>query len=233
MDFQQSSNVAEPLVYLVDDDADLREEMVHGLRRLGVNALGFPGAAALYRAYAASPCDIVILDVGLAGEDGLSIAAHLRAARPIGIIMATARGSIDDRVKGLETGADAYLVKPVDIRELAATVGMLKQRVAHHAPAPAPQTRWALEEGGWVLSDGKGGRLRLTTSEQRLLGRLFSERGKVVERRAIVEAIGADEYEFNYAHLDTIVSRLRRRAEKSAMVIPLHTIRGLGFTFAD
>lgn len=225
---------AAPLVYLVDDDRDFCEEMVLGLSRLGLDAHGFHNAAALYRAYAVKPADVVILDIGLEGEDGLSIATHLRSSRSVGIIMATARSSIDDRVIGLRTGADAYLVKPVDVRELAATVLALNQRLTRQpAAAPPMVARWALEEGGWVLSDGMGHRLRLTTSEQHFLGRLFRERGKTVARRAIVEAMGADAYDFNYAHLDTIASRLRRRAEKSAMLIPLHTVRGLGFAFTD
>jgi DNA-binding response OmpR family regulator len=234
-ELKQVAAATAPLVYLVDDDGDLREEMVLGLSRLGLDVEGFHSAAALYRAYAARPPDIVILDIGLDGEDGLSVATHLRASRSVGIIMATARGSIDDRVNGLKTGADAYLVKPVDVRELAATVLALNQRLARQ-PVIAAATvtaSWALEEGGWVLSDGVGHRLRLTTSEQRFLGRLFSERGKIVERRAIVEAMGADVYDFNYAHLDTIASRLRRRAEKSNMLIPLHAIRGQGFAFTE
>jgi two-component system response regulator PhoP len=224
-----------PLVYLVDDDGDFREEMLLGLSGLGLDVRGFGSAAALYREYAARPADIVILDIGLEGEDGLAIATHLRASRSVGIIMATARGSIDDRIIGLRTGADAYLVKPVDVRELAATVQALNLRLARQpAITPTPTApRWALEEGGWVLADGMGHRLRLTTSEQRFLGRLFSERGKTVTRRAIVEAMGADIYDFNYAHLDTIASRLRRRAEKSNMLIPLHAIRGEGFAFTD
>lgn len=233
-ELKRTGVAATPLVYLVDDDGDFREEMVLGLTGLGLDVHGFGSAAALYRQYAARPADIVILDIGLQGEDGLSIATHLRASRSVGIIMATARSSIDDRVNGLKTGADAYLVKPIDVRELAATVLALNQRLTRQLAAAAPAVpRWTLEEGGWVLSDGMGHRLRLTTSEQRFLGRLFSERGKTVERRAIVEAMGADVYEFNYAHLDTIASRLRRRAEKSNMLIPLHAIRGIGFAFAD
>jgi DNA-binding response OmpR family regulator len=225
-----------PLVYLVDDDGDFREEMVLGLSRLGLEAHGFHDAAALYRVCAARPPDVVVLDIGLEGEDGLSIATHLRASRSLGIVMATARSSIDDRVDGLMKGADAYLVKPIDVRELAATVVALNERLkglraASQSRPPTP--KWALAESGWVLTDGLGHRLRLTTSEQRFLGRLFSERGKTVERRALVEAIGADVYDFNYGHLDTIASRLRRRAEKSNMSLPLHTIRGSGFTFSD
>ncbi len=221
-----------PLVYLVDDDGDFREEMVLGLSRLGLNVQGFHGAADFYRACAARPCDIVILDIGLDGEDGLSIAAHMRTSQSVGIVMATARGSVEDRVNGLKNGADAYLVKPIDVRELAATVVAVHERLnRHHIPAPPATSAWALVEGGWVLTDGVGNRLRLTFSEQRLLGRLFSERGNTVERRALVEAMGEDVHDFNYAHLDTIVSRLRRKAEKSNMVLPLHAIRGLGLAF--
>ncbi|HEX2885148.1 response regulator transcription factor [Vineibacter terrae] len=231
--FKRNDVAIAPLVYLVDDDEDFREEMVLGLSSLGLNVHGFDGAASLYRAYAARPSDIVILDIGLDGEDGLSIAAHLRASQSVGIVMATARGSIDDRVGGLRTGADAYLVKPIDVRELAATVVALNNRLNRLGiPSPPPTPGWALVEGGWVLTDGMGRRLRLTAAEQRLLGRLFIEHGKTVERRALVEALGEDIYDFNYAHLDTIVSRLRRRAEKSDMVLPLHAIRGKGFAFA-
>ncbi|QEN86048.1 response regulator transcription factor [Labrys sp. KNU-23] len=231
---EQGDVAIAPLVYLVDDDEDFREEMVSGLSRLGLNVHGFGSAAALYRAYAVRPSEIVILDINLDGEDGLSIAAHLRASQSIGIIMATARGSIDDRVAGLGKGADVYLVKPIDIRELAATVVALNNRISGYRPAPPPPApQWALVEGGWTLTDGIGHRLRLTVSEQRLLGRLFRERGSTVERSALVAAMGADIYDFNYTHLDTIISRLRRRAQKSNMVLPLHAIRGLGFTFAD
>ena len=223
-----------PLVYLVDDDEDLREELVLGLSRLGLSVDGFDSAPPFYRAYAARPSDIVILDIGLDGEDGLSIVSHLRATQSVGIIMATARGSVDDKIDGLRTGADAYLIKPIDIRELAATVVALSGRLhSPRIPLVRPTSAWALLEGGWVLADGKGNRLRLTSAEQRLLGRLFAERGETVERRALVEALGEDIYEFNYAHLDTIVSRLRQRAKKSNMMLPLHAIRGIGFAFAD
>lgn len=230
----QGDVMASPIAYIVDDDADLCEEMVFGLATLGVNATAFPDAPSLYRAYAVRPSDVVIIDIGLEGEDGLSIAAHLRATQNVGIVMATARGSVDDRVTGLSVGADAYLVKPIDIRELAATVMAVNQRLGRkRTVAPAPVLRWELLEGGWVLTDGLGHRLRLTTSERHFLERLFRERGKTVGRGALVEAIGADIYDFNYAYLDTIVSRLRRRARKSGMLLPLHAIRGEGFAFTE
>jgi DNA-binding response OmpR family regulator len=150
--------------------------------------------------------------------------------------MATARGSVDDRINGLKAGADAYLVKPIDVRELAATVEALNRRLYKHSIVPSPPAttaQWTLVEGGWVLTDGIGHRLRLTTSEKRLLELLLKERGETVERRALVEAMGADVYDFNYGRLDTILSRLRRKAKQSGMLLPLHAIRGSGFTFAD
>ena len=235
-DFDTRGIATTPLIYLVDDDEDFREEMVVGLSRLGLNVQGFDGAAPLYRAYATRPSDIVILDIGLDGEDGLSIAAHLRASQSVGIVMATARGSVDDRINGLKAGADAYLVKPIDVRELAATIEALNRRLYKHSIVPSPPAttaQWTLVEGGWVLTDGMGHRLRLTTSEKRLLELLLKERGETVARRALVEAMGADVYDFNYGRLDTILSRLRRKAKQSGMLLPLHAIRGSGFTFAD
>lgn len=221
----------ETLIYLVDDDEDFREEIVFGLATFGLNVRGVESAAALYRAYAAKPSKIVILDIGLDGEDGLSIASHLRASGDVGIIMATGRGSVEDRIGGLRNGADAYLVKPVDVRELAATVEAVGARLATGSMPLRPSPDWDLVEGGWVLMDAAGHRLRLTTAEKRLLGRLFNARGEIVERQALVEALGEDVYDFNYSHLDTIVSRLRKRAKKANMTLPLHAVRGVGFTF--
>lgn len=232
---KQADVAIAPLVYLVDDDEDFREEMVAGLSRLGLNTHGFHSAEALYRAYAVKPSQIIVLDIDLKDEDGLSIAAHLRSSQSVGIIMATDREAIEDRVAGLQKGADVCLAKPIDIRELAATVFALNNRVSRYRkvpPAP-PAPQWTLGEGGWTLTDGLGHRLRLTVSEQRLLACLFRERGNTVGRSALVEAMGKDVHDFDYAQLDTIVSRLRRRAKKANMLPPLHAIRGLGFTFSD
>ena len=231
---EQSGRAFIPLVYLVDDDEDFREEMVAGLSRLGLNIHGFHNAEALYRAYAAKPSQIVIIDIGLSGEDGLSIAAHLRSSQSVGIIMATGRGAIEDRVASFQKGADFCLVKPIDVRELAATVVALNDRVNRYINLPSLHTpQWALVEGGWTLADGLGHRLRLTVSERHLLARLFRERGNTVERSALVEAMGANIYDFDYGNLDTIVSRLRQRAKKANMHLPLHAIRGRGFFFPD
>jgi len=233
-DVRHGETASVPLVYVVEDDEDLLEEMVAGLSQLGVRARGFESASDLYRTYAVKPSDIVVLDIGLEGEDGLSIAAHLRASGPVGIIMATGRGSVAERVDGLQNGADAYLVKPVDMRELAATVFALDKRLTAHRPASPPRAAgWALIEGGWILTDGMDHRLHLTRSEQCILRCLLSKRGETFDRTALVEAMDEDIHEFNYARINTIISRLRRKAERAGMLLPLHTVRGSGFTFTD
>ncbi len=117
-----------PLVYLVDDDGEFREEMVHGLSRFGIIYMDLI-VLHLCIEYMKRPASIVILDIGLKEEDGLYIAAHLRKSQSVEIIMATARGSVDDRIEGLKTGADAYFLKPIDVRELAATVLALNDRL--------------------------------------------------------------------------------------------------------
>lgn len=134
-------------VFLVEDTDDLREEIVFGLNALGLEVSGFADANALYRAMAVKPCNIVVIDVGLPGEDGFSIAAHLRDNHALGIVFLTARAALDDRLHGLGLGADNYLVKPIDVRELAATlfalgrrlpVGMAKPQAAPPAAAELP-----------------------------------------------------------------------------------------------
>lgn len=226
--------MVDPLVYLVDDDDDFREEVVSGLIGMGLSVIGFESPALLYRSYATRPSDIIILDIGLDGESGLSVAAHLRSSQQVGIIMVTARGAAEDRIRGIEMGADAYLVKPVSIQEIYTTVIALNERMSRYRLASRPlDVAWSLLDGGWVLSDGIGHHLRLTAAEQRLLECLFSERGQTVSRHTLVEALGEDVYDFNYNNLDTIISRLRRRAKKVGITLPLHAVRGIGFVFSD
>lgn len=227
---EQRRGVSSPVIYLVDDDAEFRDEILLGLSNVGLKAEGFPDALSLYRAFAVTPADVVLIDIMLEGEDGLSIARHLRNLRSVGIIMVTARGSLADRVSGLETGADAYLVKPIEVRELAATITSVSERLAWRATQSSGRPQWALVEGGWVLTDGLGHRLRLTASERGFLQCLLSHQGNTVERDSIVEALGGDFITPGY--LNTIVSRLRKRASKSGMALPLHAVRGKGFSFA-
>jgi len=225
-------------VHVVEDDADLREDIVLLLGSAGFEVHGQSGAAEFYKAHALAPCDVAVLDIGLAGEDGLSIATQLRATGPIGIVMASARGAVDERIDALRLGADAYMVKPIHIEELVATIHRLGSRVramssppADAASPPARGAGWQLVEGGWILCDPQGRRMKLTTNERAFLSGLVEAAGAAVEREALLGRVFGDDPDADPRRLAVIASRLRRKAEVQGMALPLHVVRGSGYQF--
>jgi DNA-binding response OmpR family regulator len=208
--------------------------MVYNLDQRGFSVVGLCDAAEFYKAHALVHCDVAVIDIGLPGEDGLSIASHLRASGPVGIVFATARGALNDRLSGMQSGGDAYFVKPINIEELAATLRALGRRVRDAAVpvAPIEPGVWHLSEGDWVLNDPVGRKLTLTTAERAFLGCLFRQQGKAVSRELILRELGGDWLESVPQRVDTIAFRLRRKAEHSHMSLPLHTVRGQGYLLA-
>lgn len=118
----------EPLVVMVDDEADLREPVVDYLREEGLAVEGAGGAAQLDALMSVRPVALVVLDINMPGEDGLSLGRRLRAAGPIGLIYLTSKRDLIDRVAGLELGADDYLTKPFEPRELLARIRSVLRR---------------------------------------------------------------------------------------------------------
>lgn len=221
-------------VYLIEDDDDLREETVFSLSELGFDVTGFESGEVFYRALLLRGCDVAVIDVGLPGEDGFSIAAHLRAAGPMGIVMLTARSALEDRLQGLQQGADAYLVKPVHMRELAATLQALGRRlkVADEVLVSPEEGRWQLCDGDWTLRDPAGRQLALTTAERIFLQCLFARPGQPVSRDEIIDAMGGDVLDFDPHRIDALASRLRRKAGESGIRLALRSVRGAGYVLA-
>lgn len=229
---------------MIEDEDDLREEMVFSLGEFGFEVHGFSAAPAFYRAFALAPCDIAVVDIGLPGESGLSIASHLRRNRRIGVVLVTARGRLEDRLHGLRQGADAYLAKPVVIEELAETLNAIGRRLhvepagglnAGGGTAAAGATRagaWQLFEGDWILSDPEGRQMKLTTSERAVVACLFRSQGMAVSRDDLIRALGGDIYDFDDHRIDAIASRVRRKAKQMGMHLPLHSVRGTGYVLA-
>jgi two-component system response regulator PhoP len=233
-------------VFLVEDSADLREEIVFGLTALGFEISGFMDAVGLYRALAVKDCDIAVIDIGLPGEDGFSIAQHLRNNPALGIIFLTARASLDDRLHGLGLGADAYLVKPIDMRELAATVHAVQRRlntkmVALQAVPPAtveiqtatPVAHWSLSLGDWTLRNPQGLELALSDAERRFLKIMMASAGQVVQRETLIAAFTQEVDDYDPHRLDAVISRLRKRIELAGLgSFPLQSIRGTGYVLS-
>lgn len=236
---QASSGQDPARVYVVEDDDDLREEMVLSLNELGFDTSGFRDAREFYRMLAVRPCHIAVLDIGLPGEDGLSIVAHLRGMPGVRMVLVTARGQLSDRLDGLRQGADAYLVKPVHMDELAETLRALYRRAGRVAASPLtippaqPAAPWRLVQGDWVLADPAGRKMKLTTTERAFLIRLFAVPGSEVSRADLILALGGDNFDYNAHRVDAIAHRLRHKARLAGMAIPLHSVRGVGYVFAE
>lgn len=220
-------------VCIVEDDQDLREEVVQSLAEYGFDVRGFPGSRELYLGLLRRPCDVAILDVGLPGEDGFSIMGHLRATAAVGIIMFTARGQVSDRVRALMGGADVYLVKPVDMAELVANVVSLGRRVRRieHQGQDHPQEGWQISADGWLLSAPAGTSVTLSGAERALLNVLAQRPGTTIPRETLIKALGYHPDDVLSNRLDMLVSRLRRKiSQATGEKLPLHAVRGIGFS---
>ncbi|PKO82188.1 MAG: hypothetical protein CVU19_03045 [Betaproteobacteria bacterium HGW-Betaproteobacteria-13] len=230
-------------VCVVDDDEDLRDEVVLGLQASGFSVRGFPGSRELYRGLLHTPCDVVILDIGLPGEDGFSVTTSLKEVSSCGVVLLTSMTSIESRIKGLMDGADAYLTKPVDLRELAATVLSVHRRIATRRPEAGDETEsgapsitqtsatWSMSIDGWVLMAPNALGVSLTGSERLFLTCLFSHLNEVVRREVLVEAMGHRADYYLSHRLDMLVSRLRKKVlHETGVALPLRAVRGLGFS---
>lgn len=235
-------------VFLVEDNADLREEIVFGLSALGLDVRGFGDAVELYRALAVKDCDMVVIDIGLPGEDGFAIAEHLRGNPALGLVFLTARATLDDRLRGLGLGADAYLVKPIDVRELAATLRALDRRLRAKAPAASPTVTqaspdakppssqiacWTLSAGDWTLRNPQGSELVVSEAERRFLKIMVAATGQVIKRDTLLAVFSLDDEHYDPHRLDALISRLRKRCEQAGLgSLPLQAIRGTGYVFS-
>lgn len=225
-------------VLVVEDDEELRERiLVPGLRGAGFAACGVGSALEMYRELLSRDADVVVLDVGLPDEDGFDAAAHLRETTRAGIVMLTGRQSSRDRVRGLDTGADAYLVKPVDMAVLVATVRSVLRRTQATPSTTPPQHsdgRWNLAADGWHLVAPDGARVLLGHGERVLLERLARERGTVVARDVLAPELIAAMEDFDPHRIEMLVHRLRRKVlAATGLRLPLETVRGAGYVFVD
>jgi DNA-binding response OmpR family regulator len=212
----------------VEDDLELLEILVIGLRHFKYDVRGVSDGIGLDKALAESAADIVILDLSLPGEDGISIAARLRASYRCGIIMVTARGRVEERVKGLETGADMYFVKPVDIQELDAAIKSLYRRVS----ATKPQN-WRFSSVTSILTTPLGSELPLTAHECILMNILLETPGKNVARRDIFRALNQTDDIYADKRLEAMVSRLRTKLKNldPPLELPVRARHNLGYAF--
>lgn len=225
-------------ILVVDDDPGIREVLCDYLGRHGYAATGAGSAGEMDRALAAAPADLIVLDLMMPGEDGLSVVRRMAgrgASAGPPIVMLSAMGEDTDRIVGLELGADDYLAKPCNPRELLARIRAVLRRPREDEAA---RTGPALTFAGWRLDlmrrelirpDGRP--VTLSGGEFGLL-RAFAERpGRILTRDQLLEAArGAETDVFDRA-MDVQISRLRRKLDDGSGHELIATIRGEGYRF--
>lgn len=222
-------------VAVVEDDAQMRALLVAELDDRGADVVGLDGAAALYRHLAGARCDIVILDVMMPGENGYTIAAHLRRSSAVGIVMLTGRGASRDMAHGLGQGADLYLVKPLDADVLTAGLLSLRRRLTAMVDATPADTAdasegWGLLAGGWRLRAPNGTTLELSATERAFLQPLFAMPESPVDRETLIAGLTDAPWDFDPHRLEVLAHRLRTRVRSaSGQVLPLRAVRGAGY----
>jgi DNA-binding response OmpR family regulator len=222
------SEVGGGRVLVVEDDAEIAEVLRRSLRKEGYEVqLSGDGIDALDTAEAFVP-DLVVLDLGLPRLDGIEVCRRLRAENDVPILMLTARAETEDRVGGLDSGADDYLVKPFERQELLARIRALLRR-------RPPRGAAALQVGDLLLNPDsrearRGGRkIELTNREFELLEYLMRNERLVVSRQRLLDEVWGYDPMAATNTIDVFVSNLRRKLEEGGEVRLLHTKRGAGY----
>ncbi len=217
-------------IAVVEDNADLLDDVLLALERAGHQPSGFGSAAAFWSGVQDRLPDLVVLDLGLPDADGLSVARQLREQAPsITVVMLTARTALQDRVQGWQQGADAYLCKPVHLSELVAVVeAQLRRR------PEAAAIEWVIDSFHLTLSPPDGEPLGLSHAECQVLLALAHAPEQKARRRELVEAMGANYLDFDERRLENIMSRLRSKIAAAGIEsAQLRAVRGLGYTFTE
>lgn len=225
-------------VAIVDDEPDLRDAVQEYLLDHGFAVSTAEGGRSLRALMSERAVDLVILDINLPDENGLSIARYLRRLGPVGIIMLTANRDTIDRVVGLEIGADDYLPKPFELRELLARVRAVLRRVAK-PEAPAATLGHEIRFGRCMLNlearrlyDLSGDEVPITAMEYDLLRTFAEHPGRVLSRDQLLDLAHSMEMTPFDRSIDMRIGRLRRKIEPDPRLpTTLKTVRGAGYMF--
>jgi two-component system OmpR family response regulator len=204
-------------ILVVDDDPDIRLLLADYLRKNGFRVTTVPDGPAMRKILARETIDLLVLDVMLPGEDGLSLCRWVRSESNHPVIMLTARGDAVDRIIGLEMGADDYLPKPFNPRELVVRIKSVLRRIdrklsnaTHHDVQQYRFGSWLLDTVSRNLSDANGVVVPLGGAEYRVLMKLLSSRNKVLSRAQLIETDTEHEPDPFDRSIDVRISRLRQ-----------------------
>lgn len=230
---------SEPHVLVVEDDGETRRLLVRLLRENGLRATGAADGQEMWQSLASAQPDLVLLDLMLPVKPGLDLLRELRQeprwAR-LPVVIVTARGAVGDRARGLESGADDYVAKPFDRRELLARIGAVLRRTGRQDRAPrASLVRfggWSLDTGKRVLASPQGAIVDLSGAEYDLLMVFLDNPKRTLSRERLLE-LARNRVSVSVADrsVDVQVSRLRQKLSVDGEDRIIKTVRGVGYAF--
>lgn len=217
-------------IMVVEDHDSLRAVTIEALRQQGHAVHGIASAEALDDEAARFATDIFIIDINLPGEDGLSLARRIRRGHPLaGIIMASGRTQVDDRVAGYDCGADIYLPKPVAMDELLAAVASVSRRVGRQRAAEQGQRAFSVDVRSMMLH-GPAGSVSISRAEAQMLSAFATSAGQQLAYWQLMELLGQPDDDFRKATLEVKVVRLRKKlVEVGADQRCLRAVRLVGY----
>ncbi|WP_408586607.1 response regulator [Novosphingobium sp.] len=230
-----------PSIVLVEDDGPLRTLTARALREHGYAVRTAATGAEMWVALENEPADLVVLDIMLPGTSGIDLFRRLRRQSDVPIIFVSARGSEEDRVLGLELGADDYLPKPFSSRELLARIGAVLRRTEANGEDSAGSTAkrggevrfegWTLSMARRELHSPSGAMVDLTGAEFDLLASFIGQPQRVLGRERLIELSRTRLGDSSDRSVDVLVSRLRRKLASAGGSAPIVTVRGVGYMF--
>jgi len=228
-----------PHILIVDDDADVRRMIADYLAEFDLRASAVPDSHGMRRALERGVVDLIVLDLRLDHEDGMTLARDLRAHSNIPIVMLTSRKDEADRIMGLELGADDYVTKPFNPRELLARIRTVLRRAGAHAVNGDTKGPRAYRFSDWELDlrtrrlNAPGRLIELTHTEYDLLMAFLSAPQRILSREQLLELIRGDDAEVFDRSIDVQILRLRRKIEADpSRPERIKTERGLGYSFS-
>ena len=222
------------MIYCVEDDGSIRELMVYALRASGYSVMGLPDAGKLWEQLRREKPELILLDIMLPDEDGISILKKLRSypmTSDIPVIMATAKGTEFDKVIGLDLGADDYLAKPFGMMEMVSRVKAVLRRVNHTAPSPVLTYKTIeLNEASHRVSVA-GKNVELTVKEYELLRLFLKNPGVAFTRENLLSSIWESEFQGETRTVDVHIASLRTKLGAAGECIK--TVRGVGYRLEE
>lgn len=236
-----------PNVAIIEDNEDLMDDVLFFLQKSGYDAWGSKSAEIFWRQLHTEPTDIVLIDIGLPGEDGLSVVKHLSSLNKFGMILITARGDQQDKLEGLSNGADLYLIKPINFLMLVEAIDRLWKRMCDislvsttyeekNVVKEVKQTQFK-KVNYWQLDDNtriaiyKGLSVSLSMQEYALLKKLVESSGEILNKKYLHDSLFGYVEVVDLHRVDVLLSRLRMKLKEKNITFPIHSIFGKGVIF--